>query len=159
VGINAAASGDLCTTQKEGESCTSDSATCLLDNSCNVHLVCASTDPKGIPEMCPISRKQFKTDIRYLTADDLKRYADQIRVLKLASFRYKKGPSAGTERLGFMIEDAEPSAFVDSNHGMVDLYGYMSSAVAAIQLQAREIDELKREVADLRNGRSCFKKR
>ena len=35
----------------------------------------------------------------------------------------------------------------------VDLYGYMSMSVAAIQMQSREIAALRAEVADLRRAK------
>jgi len=51
---------------------------------------------------------------------------------------------------GFVIDDIEPSEAVDTGREMVDLYGYTSMAVAALQTQVRDIEALKREVADLR---------
>ena len=35
-------------------------------DSCNVLYVCAEKDPKMEPGGCPISRRQFKTEINYL---------------------------------------------------------------------------------------------
>jgi hypothetical protein len=54
--------------------------------------------------------------------------------MRLATWRYKQDPSK--ERLGFIIDDNERSVAVDGRRDMVDLYGYTSLAVAAIQNQA-----------------------
>jgi hypothetical protein len=53
--------------------------------------------------------------------------------------------------LGFIIDDVEPSVAIDPGRDMVDLYGYTSMAVAALQAQARDIEALKKEVARLRH--------
>ena len=75
--------------------------------------------------------------------------------MKLATWRYKQDPAR--ERLGFMIDDNEQSVAVDLDRDLVDLYGYASLAVATVQLQAQEIEALKREVAEIKDERrgSC----
>ena len=72
--------------------------------------------------------------------------------MRLATWKYKHDPSK--QRLGFIIDDDEQSAAVDQLRDMVDLYGYTSMAVATLQLQAREIEALRREVAELRAERT-----
>jgi hypothetical protein len=72
--------------------------------------------------------------------------------MKLATWRYKHDPSK--QRLGFMIDDNEGSAAVDGPRDMVDLYGYTSLTVAAIQNQAREIEALRKEIAALKASRA-----
>jgi hypothetical protein len=47
-------------------------------------------------------------------------------------------------------EDVEPSPSVDSPNDRVDLYGYTSMAIAALQEQRRQIEGLKAEVRELR---------
>jgi hypothetical protein len=49
-----------------------------------------------------------------------------------------------------MIDDVAPSAAVAADRDHVDLHGYASMAVAAIQAQARELEALRAEVARLR---------
>jgi hypothetical protein len=72
--------------------------------------------------------------------------------MKLARYRYTaQGPNA-PRRLGFLIDDQESSPAVDAERDMVDLYGYLSMAVASLQVQAREIEALKAEVAQLRRA-------
>ena len=57
-------------------------------------------------------------------------------------------PSAGPQ-LGFIIEDIEPSVAVSGDH--VNMYGYLSMAVAAIQVQQAQIAELQRELERMRS--------
>lgn len=135
-----------CTTETLGASCATGSASCDPIDSCNVLYVCADKDPKQEPGGCPISRRQYKTDISYLDQDGLQRYADELSRVKLATYKYKTG---GPTRLGFIIEDHEPSVSIDSDHDLVDLYGYTSMAVAALKLQQKRIDELQAQVAAL----------
>lgn len=72
--------------------------------------------------------------------------------MRLATWRYKQDPSK--QHLGFIIDDNEQYHAVDPARDMVDLYGYTSLAVAALQVQAREIEALRREVAELRKGQT-----
>ena len=52
--------------------------------------------------------------------------------------------------LGFLIDGHESLACVDPERDQVDLYGYASMAVAALQVQAREIEQLRAELAALK---------
>ena len=120
---------------------------CDPGDDCNALLVCATTDPtRG--GLCPISRRRDKQDIDYLRAADLRRLHDELMRFRLATYRYRAAPDR--THLGFVIEDVEPSASVDPARDMVDLYGYTSMAVAALQTQAREIETLRHEVKALR---------
>jgi hypothetical protein len=56
-----------------------------------------------------------------------------------------------------MIDDQEGSSAVEANGDTVDLYGYASLAVATLQLQARQIDDLKAEIEKLKKDRSVVK--
>ncbi len=99
---------------------------------------------------CPISRRDAKRDIHYLTAQDVARYARELRAIRLATYRYRDAPASAAPRLGFVIDDGPPTPCVEATGERVDLYGYASLAVAALQEQAREIDVLRSEVAALR---------
>src|SRR5207244_12084731 len=123
-------------------------ATCDPGSDCNQLLVCATSDPTH-GGRCPISRRDAKEDIRYLGAAEARRLHDELMKFRLATFRYKAAAAARTQ-LGFIIDDVAPSPSIDSGRDMVDLYGYASMAVAALQTQAREIEVLKREVRALR---------
>lgn len=68
-----------------------------------------------------------------------------------------RAPKANATHLGFIVEDQPPSLSVDRGHDRVDLYGYMSMAIATMQVQDKEIAELKRQVHELQS--SCANKR
>ncbi len=104
------------------------------------------------PNSCPVSRRRYKNDIHYLSPAELARYRDELLAMKLATWRYKHDPLK--ERLGFMIDDNEDSAAADAKRDVVDLYGYTSMAVATIQLQARQIEALEREVAAMKKNQA-----
>jgi len=70
--------------------------------------------------------------------------------MKLATWRYKHDPAK--QRMGFMIDDNEDSVAVDAKRDLVDLYGYTSMAVATIQVQAQQIESLKRDVAAMKKA-------
>lgn len=138
----------FCTsTQTAGATCTIAGAQCDSGNSCVGPLLCTTTDPTN-GGACPKSRAKYKTDIEYLSNEERSKLADDVQSIPLVHYRYKDGPER--EHLGFIIEDVEPSPGVDSAHDRVDLYGYASMAVAALQEQHREIEALKREIATLR---------
>jgi len=119
---------------------------------CNATYLCSLTDPRT--DGCPRSRRETKRDIRYLGSADVSRAHDLLMSVPLAAYRYRSGDPR--ERLGFIIEDVEPSVAVDDARDQVDLYGYASLAVAALQEQNRRIEALEREIAALRaNGENA----
>jgi hypothetical protein len=140
-----------CTTEKEGDACTTSGATCWPGGNCGVLLVCATSDPKDSPGGCPISRASHKKDIEYLSEGELASLHDDVMAMRLASWRYKAEPEGAREHVGFIIDDAPGSAAVAASGERVDLYGYTSMAVAAAQVQDRRIDALSRELAALRD--------
>jgi hypothetical protein len=107
--------------------------------------------PRSQGRGCPKSSREFKNEIRYLDEAELARLHDETLRTKLATYKYKSayGDPEPTY-LGFMIEDQPRSFSVDRAHSGVDLYGYVSMAVATMQVQEREIARLKKEVDDLR---------
>jgi hypothetical protein len=129
-----------------GAPCAHAGAQCDPGSSCNELLVCG-TQPER--DFCPISRRRYKDDVRYLDADEVQRLHDALMRFPLATYRYA-GREASRTYLGFVIEDVEPSLSVDAARDVVDLYGYTTMAVAALQAQARQIQTLEREVEALR---------
>jgi hypothetical protein len=100
---------------------------------------------------CPISQREKKRDIRYLGDDDRARLHEQMMALRLATYRYRVEGETAPEHLGFIIDDlGEGAACVQPDGQHVDLYGYTSMAVAALQVQARQIETLKAEIASLK---------
>jgi hypothetical protein len=98
---------------------------------------------------CPISRATYKKDVHYLTSLERSTYAAELLDLKLTTYRYIDDPE-GKPHLGFIIEDVEPSVLAESTRNRVDLYGYASMTVAAVQEQAKRIDDLNQELEDVR---------
>jgi endosialidase-like protein len=133
--------------QTEGAACDTKDQLCDGVASCGASLVCSDQDPTMGPGGCPRSRARYKQDIEYLDARQLRDYHAQLMSLPLASYRYKNAPAA--PQLGFIIDDVEPSVAVAGDH--VNMYGYLSMAVAAIQVQAQQIDALQHEVEQLRS--------
>jgi hypothetical protein len=135
------------TTQREGDACAVVGERCDGVASCGAILICAASDPKTQPGGCPISRALFKRDIAYLDERDLRSVRDDLMRIPLATYVYRDALTAGPQ-LGFLIDDIEPS--VAASDDRVNLYGYLSMAVAAIQVQQRQIETLQREVRALR---------
>jgi hypothetical protein len=137
-----------CTGQQPGDPCTSPGLQCDPGNFCNSLLLCSTTNPVG-RFGCPISRRRFKRDITYVAADDLERLSNKLLSIPLARYRYKADPAAA-EHLGFIIDDIVPAECVSPGGDTVDLYGYTSMAVATLKVQAKQIEQLSREIAALR---------
>jgi hypothetical protein len=136
-----------CTTEKAGAACPKAGTECDPGAPCSGPLMCAASDPTHGGQ-CPVSRAKYKTDIRYVDPADRAKLAADLQSIPLVRYRYKDGPER--EHLGFIIEDVEPSPGVDSPRDQVDLYGYTSMAVAAIQEQHRQILDLEKQLAELR---------
>jgi len=129
---------------------------------CKKDQTCCSGVPFPTPTcvegtMCPISQRQHKKDIAYLSEMDRQQLNDELMSFRLATYRYKSEAPADREHLGFIIDDVAPSAAVLQSGERVDMYGYQTMAVAALQTQAAEMAKLRREVEDLKA--SCAKKR
>jgi hypothetical protein len=142
--------GSPCTMQ--GESCGTPSSA-----NCGVTLVCSDHDPKGGPGGCPISSRQYKHGIDYLEQADLEELHEETLGIKLATYQYNpEVANPDATHLGFIIEDQPLSPAVDSTHHRVDLYGYVSMVVATLQVQEREIAELRKELEQTRrNSATC----
>lgn len=149
--------------QTEGSSCSDEGTRCDPGAGCGQNLVCAGSDPKLAPGGCPISRRRFKRDITYVAADERALLSQMLLETPLATWRYKNGDER--RRLGFILEDViledvEPNPSVDAARDRVDLYGYTTMAVAALQEQAQQIAQLQVEIEALRveladTKRSC----
>jgi hypothetical protein len=137
-----------CTNESAGLACPVEGARCDPADDCNRLLVCATSDPRV--GGCPISSRRFKRDVQYLTEAEREDCARQVGTIRLARYRYL---GSDEPRLGFVLEDDPPAAAVDRGREMVDLYGYSSLAVAALQVHERRIEALEREVQELRAER------
>lgn len=134
--------GDPCTAQQLGRECDPHDA-------CNATLVCSDVDPIG-QYGCPISRRSAKKDIAYVDPTARKALYDELMAVDLATYRYNaENPDAKTH-LGFIIDDVGTgSKAVVPNGQQVDLYGYTSMAVAALQVQSAQIAALTDQVTAL----------
>ncbi len=146
----------------QGEWCDSSGATpvcrcgtgsaCLDGNACASPLSganqCGAVCCQG--GNCPVSRREFKREIHQLNDDEVQRVYAQLREIKLTTYRYKGEPASDAPRLGFIIDDTASPYPVNPDGNSVNLYGYASMAVAAIQAQSQEIAALKAELARLR---------
>ena len=139
-----------CSSEDPGEACVPEGATCDPMDECNRLLLCATSDPTQGPVGCPVSRARFKREIAYLDEAELRRLHAELQRFRLATYRYRAAGPGDRAHLGFIIEDVEPSVAVDAEGGRVDLYGYASMAVAALQVQARQIESLQAELLALR---------
>ena len=139
-----------CSFETPGEACRPEGFRCDPIDECNRLLVCATSDPVEQPGGCPISSVRFKRDIEYLGEADLRRLHAELRRFRLASYRYRALGPEDRRHLGFIIEDVGRSAAVDAERERVDLYGYASMTVAALQVQAKQIESLQAEVSALR---------
>jgi hypothetical protein len=99
---------------------------------------------------CPVSRRAFKREVHQLDAEEVQRVYAQLRDIKLTTYHYKDEPAANAARLGFIIDDTASPYPINPDGNSVNLYGYASMAVAAIQAQSQEIAALKSELAALR---------
>ncbi len=136
-----------CTTQQIGGRCFSNGEVCEVGDCENHRIVCQKDDPQALP--CPISLASYKRDIDYLDEVDVRRLHDALLSYRLTTYRYKAQGEKGPLRLGFLIDDVGTGPSVAPDGRAVDLYGYTSMAVAAIQEQARQIEALERKVKDL----------
>ena len=145
-----------------GEWCDSSGAApvcrCGTSNACMDGNACTSplggTDQCGViccqGGNCPVSRRAFKREVHQLDAEEVQSVYAQLRDIKLTTYHYKDEAAANAPRLGFIIDDTASPYPVNPDGNSVNLYGYASMAVAAIQAQSQEIATLKSEVAELR---------
>jgi hypothetical protein len=137
---------------KVGTPCVTRGDTCGTpsDANCGVTFVCSDRDPKT--PGCPISSREFKHGISYLGQTELEALHDQTLGIRLATYQYNpEVDNPDPTHLGFILEDIPRSPAVDSARHRVDLYGYMSMVVATMQVQEKEIAELRKELAATRS--------
>jgi hypothetical protein len=134
-----------------GSACTTADKTCTYACGTGGARLCKSGawyTANGGP--CPVSARRAKKNIVYLGAAERERIARDLAAFKLATYEYRDPALAGTRHLGFIIDDVPDSPAVDRDGNMVDLYGYASMLVAAVQAQGEEIAKLKAELARLK---------
>ena len=132
-----------------GSSCTMQGERCGNSNftvHCGAVEECASQDPTKPPNTCPISSRKYKDGIEYVDGEGLQQLHDETLQMRLATYRYKpQVDDPSKKHLGFIIEDTPPdSPAVQWSRERVDIYGYLSMVVATMQVQEKEIAELRK---------------
>jgi hypothetical protein len=137
----------LCSTEAEGAPCTEAGAQCDMQTDCNTFFVCAAEDPKDQEGGCPRSAARYKQQIRRLDASARAQAAAAALAVPLATWRYTDDDPSTPPHLGFIIEDlvrgtGEHPA-VRPGGERVDLYGYTSLTLAAVQEQQAQLEALR----------------
>ncbi len=143
-----------------GSACSQAGETCGVASqaNCGVTLVCASQDPKGGTGGCPISSRKYKDGITYVDDAQLQRLHDEALGIRLATYQYKpQVADPDPTHLGFIIEDNLQTPAVDKAHNRVDMYGYVSMVVAGMQVQEKEIAQLREELSAARREAAACK--
>jgi hypothetical protein len=123
---------------------------------CGATEVCSAHDPKLGVGGCPISSRKAKDHIEYVGAAQLQKLHDEIMRIRLATYNYKEPYSdPSPKHLGFIIDDDPRSPAVNAARERVDLYGYLSMVVATMQVEEREIANLRRDLSKARSGACC----
>ena len=135
-----------------GSSCSAQGQTCgdPATAPCGAVEICDTQQQR----ICPVSSRKFKDDIQYVDSAGLQHLHDETLGIRLATYNYKAQiADPNPKHLGFIIEDRPPqSSAVDWSHERVDLYGYLSMVVATMQVQEKEIAELRRELDRAQQG-------
>ena len=108
----------------------------------------------GISCQGPVSRREFKTDIEYVSDEEQKELARETLQTNLAEYRYKTEPESSKRHLGFIIDDmpaGSPAVQGDGTH--VDLYGYSTMLLATVKEQQKQIDTLQKQIDELKKKR------
>jgi hypothetical protein len=123
---------------------------------CGATEECSNQDPTRPPNSCPISSRKFKDGIEYVSGAGLQQLHDETLQIRLATYNYKgQYADPSPTHLGFIIEDNPPqSPAVEWSHDRVDMYGYLSMVVATMQVQEKEIADLRRQLASAQ-GNVC----
>lgn len=143
----------VCTTEAEGAPCAEVGAQCDMQTDCNTFYVCAAEDPKDQDGGCPRSAARFKHQIHRLDPADRAQAAAAALAVPLSTWRYTDQDPASPPHLGFIIEDLAPAGghhpAVRPGGERVDLYGYTSLTLAAVQEQQAQLEALRAQNAAL----------
>lgn len=138
----------LCTDETIGDACDNEGETCDPQDGCNARLICATEDPTAQPGGCPVSRRKFKHDIHYLTDGERAQVAADVSQMKIATWSYNWETKGSSPHLGFIIDDAPESYAVTADGNHVDLYGYTSMTLAAVQAQQVQLQRQQQTIAE-----------
>jgi hypothetical protein len=129
-------------------------ATCECVGACACGTNQCTATTAGITCTGPVSRREFKTDIDYVSDEEQRELARETLQTNLAEYRYKTEPESSKRHLGFIIDDMPAgSPAVDGDGTHVDLYGYTTMLVATVKEQQKQIDQLQKQVDQLKKKR------
>jgi hypothetical protein len=144
-----------------GSPCSQMGQTCGTPSpaNCGAIQVCASQDPKGPNGLnCPVSSRKYKDGIEYVDDAQLRQLHDEALGIRLATYTYKpQVADPDPVHLGFIIEDNMQTPAVDRMHDRVDMYGYVSMVVAGLQVQEKEITQLRKDLEAARRDLATCK--
>ncbi len=138
-----------------GTSCSTEGLLCRYDCEGTLARTCTGGLWVSTPQqnMCPVSTRSAKRDVHYLGADEIDGLARQAENTPLATYEYIDPSQPRGRHLGFIIEDQPRESFaVAPDRGHVDLYGYTSMLLAAVQSQQRQIAAMQVEIEQLRSA-------
>jgi len=139
-----------CKTEKAGDPCSTDAQKCDPKDNCNRLLQCSKSDPTKTQFGCPQSRRIYKKNIHYIQQREREALYRQALRIPLTTYHYKKQPK-GKKHLGFIIEDLPSKSPAIAPGGQrVNLYGYTSMTLAAVQEQAKQMRALREDMKRLR---------
>jgi len=151
--------GTICTTGDSiagGLFCVTDDATPIACGAIGCGTPASDCTCANIPlSQCACafltSSASAKRDIAYVDPATEKQLHDDVMTMQLATYRYKPGVTGeDAQHLGFIIEDMpQGSPAVLPSRDKVDLYGYVSMTVAALKVQERELEALKKRIEQL----------
>jgi len=121
---------------------------------------CSTSDPK-LPYGCPISKRDKKKHITYVSEEEKKEHFRQIMSMDLATYQYKWDDDGLKSHLGFIIDDVPnptKSYAISADGNSVDMYGYASMLVSTVQMQGKMIAELRDEISRLREDIKSLRK-
>lgn len=157
-GTTCCGSGEWCDTRASTPECRCGAhSACTDGDACYTNLQqpnqCGDICCSG--SRCPISRRSRKRDIHQLTPSELNVLRDELRAVRLSTYRYREAPASSPRRLGFIIDETVAPYAIEPSGNRVDLYGYASMLTAAIQLQAAELEALEERIDTL--AKTCGK--
>jgi hypothetical protein len=91
-----------------------------------------------------------KKGIEYLSDSEVASIADEATTMRLSSWHYKAEGESARRHVGFLIDDMPDSIAVSDSRERVDLYGYTSMAIAAVQVQDKRLQSLEQELVSMR---------
>ena len=123
---------------------------CIGTCACGSNVTCQNSS-SGISCVGPVSRREYKTDIEYVSDEEQRELARETLHTSLAEYRYKTEPESAKRHLGFIIDDMPAnSPAVDGDGTHVDLYGYSTMLLATVKEQQKQIDALQKQVDELK---------